>query len=81
MKSDLFVLQRWKDQDEYIDYLLSVLDSSGADEVAKLKESENKLQQQVEEFTRRENVLKMRLATKQQELQELMVCMRDPVEC
>jgi phage shock protein A len=49
------------------------LDSSGADEVAKLKESESKLQQQVEEFTRRDNVLKMRLATKQQELQELMV--------
>ncbi len=41
--------------------------------MAKLKESESKLQQQVEEFTRRENVLKMRLATKQQELQELMV--------
>lgn len=50
-----------------------MLDSSGADEVAKLKESESKLQQQVEEFTRRENVLKMRLATKQQELQELIV--------
>lgn len=66
------LVARWKEQDEYIDYLLSVLDSSGADEVAKLKESESKLQQQVEEFTRRENVLKMRLATKQQELQELM---------
>ena len=41
--------------------------------MAKLKESENKLQQRVEEFTRRENVLNMRLATKQQELQELVV--------
>jgi len=41
--------------------------------VAKLKESEGKLQQRVEEFTRRENVLNMRLATKQQELQELVV--------
>ena len=64
---------RWKEQDAYIDHLLSVLDSSGAAEMAKLKESESKLQQRVEEFTRRENVLNMRLATKQQELQELVV--------
>ena len=67
------VSHRWKEQDAYIDHLLSVLDSSGAAEVAKLKESESKLQQRVEEFTRRENVLNMRLATKQQELQELVV--------
>ncbi len=64
---------RWKEQDAYIDHLLSVLDSSSAAEVAKLKDSESKLQQRVEEFTRRENVLNMRLATKQQELQELVV--------
>ena len=65
--------QRWKDQEAYIDHLLSKLESSGANEVAKLKESEAKLQLQIQESTRRENVLNMRLATKQQEMQELVV--------
>ena len=64
---------RWKEQEAYIDHLLSKLESSGANEVAKLRESENKLQLQVQESTRRENVLNMRLATKQQEMQDLLV--------
>lgn len=41
--------------------------------MAKLKETETKLQLRVQEATRRENVLNMRLATKQQETQEIMV--------
>ena len=64
---------RWKEQESYIDSLLSKLESSSASEVAKLKDSESKLQLQVQESTRRENVLNMRLATKQQEMQDLMV--------
>ncbi len=66
-------LSRWKEQESFIDQLLSKLESSGADEVTKLKESENKLQLRVQESTRRENVLNMRLATKQQEMHELAV--------
>ena len=64
---------RWKEQEAYVDSLLSKLESSSASEVAKLKDSESKLQLQVQESTRRENVLNMRLATKQQEMQDLMV--------
>ena len=41
--------------------------------MSKLKESESKLTLQVQESTRRENVLNMRLATKQQEMQDLLV--------
>lgn len=43
------------------------------EEVEKLQEAENKLTLQVQEATRRENVLNMRLATKQQELQDTLV--------
>ena len=71
-------LFRWKEQESYIDSLLSKLESSSASEVAKLKDSESKLQLQVQESTRRENVLNMRLATKQQEMQDLMVIFISP---
>ncbi len=64
---------RWKDQEAFIEQLLSKLESSGAGEVSKLKESENKLQLRIQESTRCENVLNMRLATKQQEMHELAV--------
>jgi len=46
------------------------------EELSKLQESEGKLTLQVQEATRRENVLNMRLATKQQELQDTMVSIR-----
>ncbi|XP_041379196.1 pre-mRNA-splicing regulator WTAP-like [Gigantopelta aegis] len=36
----------------------------------RLRESESKLQSQVQETTRRENVLNMRLATKQEEMRK-----------
>ena len=41
--------------------------------MAKLKETETRLQLRLQEAQRRENVLNMRLATKQQETQEIMV--------
>ena len=53
------VHNRWKEQESYIDSLLSKLESSGASEVAKLKDSESKLQLQVQESTRREQDLKV----------------------
>ena len=39
----------------------------------RLKESEARLQSQVQELTRRENVLNMRLATKQEEVRNILV--------
>jgi len=56
------LLEKWKAQEEYVNYLA---DKSGESSNEKLK-----LQQQ--EATRRENVLLMRLATKEQEMQELL---------
>lgn len=50
--------------------LLAVL----ANDVTGLKESEEKLKQQQQESARRENILVMRLATKEQEMQECTVC-------
>lgn len=64
------VYVRWEEQDEYIDWLLAV---KGMEELSKIQDSESKLTLQVQEATRRENVLNMRLATKQQELQDTMV--------
>ena len=51
--------------------------------IARLKESESKLQLQVQELTRRENVLNMRLATKQEEMRNLLVsvCMLGQIMC
>uniref|UniRef100_A0A4W5LG88 Pre-mRNA-splicing regulator WTAP n=1 Tax=Hucho hucho TaxID=62062 RepID=A0A4W5LG88_9TELE len=44
-----------------------------ANDVTGLKESEEKLKQQQQEASRRENILVMRLATKEQEMQECTV--------
>lgn len=46
---------------------------SVANDVTGLKESEEKLKQQQQESARRENILVMRLATKEQEMQECTV--------
>ena len=48
-------------------------EATNDEEVAGLRESEAKLQLQQQESTRRENVLVMRLATKEHEMQDLMV--------
>lgn len=44
-----------------------------ANDVTGLRESEEKLKQQQQESARRENILVMRLATKEQEMQECTV--------
>lgn len=67
----------WKEQDSYIDSILTKLENSSADEVIRLKECEAKLQLQVHELTRRENVLNMRLATKQEEMRNLLAQLQD----
>lgn len=65
-----YVKVRWEEQDEYIEWLQN---ANGMEEVEKLQETVAKLTLQVQEATRRENVLNMRLATKQQELQDTLV--------
>lgn len=49
------------------------VEMSAANDVTGLKESEEKLKQQQQESARRENILVMRLATKEQEMQECTV--------
>jgi chromosome segregation ATPase len=76
MKRDK-IITYWKEQDSYIDSLLAKLENSAAAEVTRLKESELKLQSQVQELTRRENVLNMRLATKQEEIRNVLAQLQD----
>ncbi|CAN7987988.1 unnamed protein product, partial [Ixodes hexagonus] len=66
------LLAKWQEQNTYLDYLERKAGSSAADnrELALLRESEEKLKQQQLEANRRENVLVMRLTTKEQEMQE-----------
>ncbi|KXJ23764.1 pre-mRNA-splicing regulator WTAP [Exaiptasia diaphana] len=71
---------KWKEQDDYIDYLESKMnggDPTSNSELAGLRESEEKLKQQQQESTRRENVLVMRLATKEHEVQDLLTQIHD----
>lgn len=48
--------------------------AASANDMTGLKESDEKLKQQQQESARRENILVMRLATKEQEMQECTVC-------
>lgn len=58
----------------YVDtFALLPLKNILANDVTGLKESEEKLKQQQQESARRENILVMRLATKEQEMQECTV--------
>jgi hypothetical protein len=77
--SDIKKLQRneliakWKEQDEYVSYLLKK--TKGADEAQKSKESEARAQ--LQESVKRENILNMKLATKHQEMQDLLTQIHD----
>ena len=61
---------RWKEQDAYVEWME---DHCGIEAMHKLRDSEAKLQQQLQESVKRENVLNMKLATKHQEMQDLLV--------
>lgn len=54
--------------------LVFPLAAASANDMTGLKESDEKLKQQQQESARRENILVMRLATKEQEMQECTVC-------
>ncbi|XP_062510498.1 pre-mRNA-splicing regulator WTAP-like isoform X2 [Corticium candelabrum] len=67
------VIASWQQQELYIDWLEEQKTKRSSDEeLVGLRESEAKLQLQQQESTRRENVLVMRLATKEHEMQDLM---------
>ncbi|XP_073528857.1 pre-mRNA-splicing regulator WTAP [Phyllobates terribilis] len=64
------LLQRWKQYEAYVQALESKYSDLNSNDVTGLRESEEKLKQQQQESARRENILVMRLATKEQEMQE-----------
>ncbi|MBN3279922.1 FL2D regulator, partial [Polyodon spathula] len=61
---------RWKQHEAYVQVLEAKYTELSSNDVTGLKESEEKLKQQQQESARRENILVMRLATKEQEMQE-----------
>ena len=61
---------RWKEQDAYVEWME---DQCDIETMHRLRDSEAKLQQQLQESVKRENVLNMKLATKHQEMQDLLV--------
>lgn len=66
------IIDHWMKQDNYVDMLETrALDGQKDNsELVSLRESEEKMKQQQSEATRRENVLVMRLTTKEQEMQD-----------
>ncbi|XP_053316138.1 pre-mRNA-splicing regulator WTAP isoform X2 [Spea bombifrons] len=67
-REELFV--RWKQYESYVQALENKYTDLNSNDVSGLRESEEKLKQQQQESARRENILVMRLATKEQEMQE-----------
>uniref|UniRef100_A0A8C0SAG3 Pre-mRNA-splicing regulator WTAP n=2 Tax=Canis lupus familiaris TaxID=9615 RepID=A0A8C0SAG3_CANLF len=67
MARDEFIL-RWKQYEAYVQALGGKYTDLNSNDVTGLRESEEKLKQQ--ESARRENILVVRLATKEQEMQE-----------
>nr|XP_014345178.1 PREDICTED: pre-mRNA-splicing regulator WTAP isoform X2 [Latimeria chalumnae] len=61
---------RWKQYEAYVQALEAKYTELNSNDVTGLRESEEKLKQQQQESARRENILVMRLATKEQEMQE-----------
>ncbi|KAB0383043.1 hypothetical protein FD755_004960 [Muntiacus reevesi] len=69
MARDELIL-RWKQYEAYVQALEGKYKDLNSNDVTGLRESEEKLKQQQQESARRENILVMRLATKEQEMQE-----------
>jgi len=66
------LIEKWAEQECYINSLEAThqLENKNSLELISLRETEERLKQQQLEATRRENVLVMRLTTKEQEMQE-----------
>ncbi|XP_004844533.1 pre-mRNA-splicing regulator WTAP-like [Heterocephalus glaber] len=69
MARDELIL-RWKQYEAYVQALEGKYTDLNLNDITGLRESEEKLKQQQQESARRENILVMRLATKEQEMQE-----------
>ncbi|XP_040599864.1 pre-mRNA-splicing regulator WTAP-like [Mesocricetus auratus] len=69
MARDELIL-RWKQYETYVQALEGKYTDLNSNDVTGLRESEEKLKQQQQESARRENILVMRLASKEQEMQE-----------
>ncbi|XP_073906874.1 pre-mRNA-splicing regulator WTAP-like [Castor canadensis] len=69
MARDELIL-RWKQYEAYVQALEGKYTDLNSNDVTGLRESEEKLKLQQQESARRENILVMRLATKEQEMQE-----------
>lgn len=71
-------LNQWREMVKCVSSLMHCLSfhssNVSANDMTGLKESDEKLKQQQQESARRENILVMRLATKEQEMQECTVC-------
>ena len=67
------LILRWKQYEAYVQALEGKYTDLNSNDVTGLRESEEKLKQQQQESARRENILVMRLATKEQEMQECTV--------
>ncbi|KAF7670063.1 hypothetical protein LDENG_00084540 [Lucifuga dentata] len=64
------LLERWKQEEAYIEALERKYSDLNSNDVTSLRESGEKPKQQQQEAARRENILVMRLATKEQEMHE-----------
>ncbi|CAD7671370.1 unnamed protein product [Nyctereutes procyonoides] len=69
MARDELIL-RWKQYEAYVQALEGKYTDLNSNDATGLRESEEKLKQQQQESARRENILVVRLATKEQEMQE-----------
>ncbi|XP_060024999.1 pre-mRNA-splicing regulator WTAP-like isoform X1 [Lagenorhynchus albirostris] len=69
MARDELIL-RWKQYEAYVQALEGKYTDLNSNDVTGLREFEEKLKQQQQESARRENILVMRLVTKEQEMQE-----------
>lgn len=63
------LIAKWKEQESYVEYMESQI-AFNNQELASLRESEEKLKQTVVQTQQREHVIVMRLTTKEQEMQE-----------
>lgn len=69
-KDDL--LKKWRQQDEYIDSLEEKLKLELSNKEM-YQDNEDKIKQQLFDLTRKENLLVMKLATKEHEIQDYIV--------
>jgi len=66
-------VQQWTKQEQYVNYIETQLSTVQSAPSAQIRELEEKLRQSLSESARRESILVMRLNSKEQEMQDLIV--------